>query len=115
MRYVVMCLIVLSLSACASTTAGNKFDQETFSHFVKGKTTYDEVVRELGEPSSLIKNADGSKTAEYRYLTRTTKPESYIPIVGGFLGGYNSEQNTAVLMFNKKSVLTDYSSSKSHF
>ena len=115
MRYVVMCLIVLSLSACASTTAGNKFDQETFSHFVKGKTTYDEVVRELGEPSSLTKHADGSKTAGYLYMAMTIKPESYIPIVGSFLGGSNSETNMAELTFNKKSVLTDYSSSKSHF
>lgn len=102
MRYVVMCLVVLSLTAC--TTTGKEVKQEQLSHFVKGKTTYAQVVKELGEPNGLEVHQDGSKSAIY--MSEKFDPKAYIPFVGGFIAGPPSATNV-VLYFNKKSVLTD--------
>ena len=111
MRYLIMVLAALFLSACASG-AGKKIDQDKFSHFVKGKTTYAEVVRELGEPSTVTRNADGSKMAMYSYGQTRVKPQTYIPIVGSFIGGTEMDTQTSLVYFDKKGVLTNYSASE---
>lgn len=108
MRYLVMFLAAVFLSACASSGVGKKIDQDKFSHFVKGKTTYAEVVREIGEPSSVARNADGSKRATYVFAQTKVKPQSYIPVVGAFIGGTDMETQTSIVYFDKKGVLTNY-------
>ena len=103
MRYIIACLVVLSLTACA-TTSGVKLDNEKLSHFVKGKTTYTEVVREIGEPDSLMTDDQfGLKIASYSYGHNKVDAASYIPYVGGLLGGSENERQTVQLQFDKNS------------
>jgi len=94
-----MCLAVISLLGCAT---GKEVTPEKLSHFVKGKTTYAEVVKELGEPDSTILNADGSKIVTYTSIKQDSK--AYIPLVGAFI----AEKPTVTgvgLNFDKKSIL----------
>ena len=112
MRYLIMSLAVLLLSACASSQVGKKVDQDKFSYFVKGKTTYAEVVRELGEPSSVTRNSDGSKTATYMFVQSKVKLQTYIPVVGSFIGGTETETQTSLVDFDKKGLLTNYSANE---
>jgi outer membrane protein assembly factor BamE (lipoprotein component of BamABCDE complex) len=110
MRYVFLFIAVLSLSACAAY--GTKVDQDKLSQFVKGKTTYAEVVRELGKPTQNTINADGSRTIMYVYGQSQAKAESFIPFVGGFLGGATSENTTVTLNFDTKNILVSYTASE---
>lgn len=110
MRYLFMLIAVFSLSACMSM--GKKVDQEKVSQFVKGKTTYAEVVQQLGKPSQSTINSDGTRTAMYMYIQSQASAASFIPIVGLFAGGAESENTTVTLNFDNKSVLTSYTASE---
>jgi outer membrane protein assembly factor BamE (lipoprotein component of BamABCDE complex) len=48
-RYLSLILVLFALSACVSM--GTKVEQEKVSQFVVGKTTYAEVVQQLGKPT----------------------------------------------------------------
>lgn len=110
MRYLLLVLMSLALSACMSM--GTKVDQEKVSQFVKGKTTYSEVIQQLGKPSSSTINDDGSRTIMYMYVQSQAKASSFIPIVGAFVGGADSESTTVTMNFDKKSLLVSYTASE---
>lgn len=110
MRYLSL-LVLLVLSACAST--GTKVDQEKLSTFVKGKTTYSEVIRQLGEPDQSTAKEDGAVMVAYTYKQSAAKGTSHIPFVGGFIeGGAGSEDTTVTIEFDNNSVLVGYTISE---
>lgn len=106
-------LIALSilLSGCASS--GTKVSAEQATKFVKGKTTYADVISKLGKPDMISTTSDGGKTISYIYHQTETTLVSYVPILGSLVGGVNNEGSTASFSFNKKSILTDYAASES--
>jgi len=110
MRYLSVLIAVIALNACMSM--GTKVDQEKLSQFVKGKTTYAEVVQQLGKPTQNTINSDGTRTITYVYAQSQVKAASFIPFAGSFLGGTESENTTVALNFDKKSVLTSYTASE---
>ena len=106
MRYLIL-LALLVLSACTST--GTKVDQTKLATFVKGKTTYSEVVQQLGKPDQSTVNRDGTTTIMYIYKLTADSAAGYIPFVGGFIeGGAGSENTTVTINFDNKSVLVSY-------
>lgn len=110
MHYLSMLIVLFALSACMSY--GTKVDQERLAQFVKGKTTYAEVIQQLGKPSQSTINADGVRTISYTYGQSQVKASTFIPIVGAFVGGSESENTTVTLSFDKNSVLTDYTATE---
>lgn len=110
MRYLSV-FVLLVLIACTST--GTKVDQGKLTTFVKGKTTYSEVVQQLGKPDQSIVNNDGATTILYTYKLTADNAASYIPFVGGFIeGGAGSENVTVTINFDNKSVLVGYTVSE---
>ena len=99
-RAVIICLM---LASCAS--AGVKVDQSKMAQFQKGKTTEAEVIAALGKPTDLDQNDDGTHTIKYSYLRGVARPETYIPIVGPFVGGVDTEQTTTSLTFDRHDIL----------
>ena len=100
----------LALSACASS--GVKVDQSKLSDLHKGETTYQQAVQKLGKPSSVMLLDDGSRTAMYIYTSAQARPESFIPIVGAFVGGADTENTFTTLNFDKNGILQRYSSNQ---
>jgi len=98
------------LTACMSY--GTKVDQDKVSQFVKGKTTYNEVIQRIGKPTNSTINADGTKTLTYSYMQHQMNPISFIPIVGLFARGGETEDTTVLLYFDSNSILTNYSASE---
>jgi outer membrane protein assembly factor BamE (lipoprotein component of BamABCDE complex) len=110
MRYLLMLLAVLTLTACMSM--GKKVDQDTVQSFEKGKTTYAQVVARLGKPSQSTINSDGTRTAMYTYMQSQVNAANFIPFVGMFVGGAETENTSVVLSFERSSVLTSYTSTE---
>jgi len=106
MRYLSVLIVCVALSACMSS--GTKVTQETVSRFVIGKTTYAEVVQQLGKPNQSTLNSDGVRTIVYTYAQSQASGVSYIPYINLFVRGTESENTTVTLNFDKNSVLTDY-------
>lgn len=99
MRFVLAVVLAIFLSGCAS---GTKVTKDQMAHFIVGKTTYDQVLSELGKPT-IVNVADGIRTAYYQSYQQDAK--AYIPIVGSFISdGGKSEM--ILFTFNSKDVLS---------
>ena len=103
-------LAVLAVTGCMSY--GTKVDQDKLSQFQKGKTTYAEVIDRLGRPNQNTINADGTRTIVYTYMQSQAKASSFIPFVGVFVGGGESENTNVMLTFDKRNILTGYTASE---
>jgi hypothetical protein len=69
---------------------GTKVEPEKVSQFVPGKTTYAEVIQQLGKPSQSTIHSDGTRTATYMYTQSQLKAANFIPVVGMFVRGSES-------------------------
>ncbi|MFY0562540.1 hypothetical protein ACN28E_01750 [Archangium lansingense] len=106
MRNVLVAATALMLSACVST--GKKVNMEKVNQFKEGRTTYDEVLVELGEPTSSTFNSDGTRSISYSYAQTQARLESYIPYVGAFLGGSDHESSFVHMLFDGDGILMRY-------
>ena len=105
-----LCILIISLTSCMSM--GRKVDQNQLSGFVKGKTTYDEVIRQLGKPTQSMIHSNGTRTLMYVYSQHQMNAANFIPYVGMFVGGSQSENTSVTLNFDQDLVLVNYSASE---
>lgn len=90
---------------------GTQVKPEQLSALKVGKTTMSEVIQSLGKPSVVTTNADGTKMLMYTYAHAQARASSFIPIVGAFAGGGDSNTSMVSLSF-KDDVLTSFNSSQ---
>jgi len=113
MRNLIFSLCALALAGCVAS--GVKVDEKQLSGFQKGKTTYSDVIAQLGTPTSSTLRSDGVRTVAYSYVQAQARPESFIPIVGAFAGGADSRASFVVLVFDADGVLTSFTSSTAQY
>ena len=106
-------LVSLALSGCTST--GVQVGESALTSFEKGKTTVNEVVARLGQPTSNILLNTGQRIIGYTYVQAQARPESFIPIIGPLVGGADSHFSNVSLTFDQNGVLQSYSSTQSQF
>lgn len=96
-------IFLLSVSACASS--GTKVEQSSFSAFQKGKSTCAEIEAQLGRPSQRELRDNGDVVIYYSYVAAQSHPENFIPIIGAFVRGYDTESTIAGFKCNSSGVL----------
>jgi hypothetical protein len=101
-----MLAIVLSLCACYS--GGVKVTEQQVKKFEVGKSTYTDVVKDLGPPTGVTAKSDGTRTASYIYSMAKAKAASFIPVVGLFAGGADVRTTTTMFRFDAGGILLDY-------
>ncbi|MCI2809392.1 hypothetical protein [Eoetvoesiella caeni] len=111
-RFVAVFLVAL-LVGCASS--GVRVTDDQVSKFTKGQTTKTEVIAALGQPTTTMRQSDGTVTVVYNYVESSARPETYIPFVGAFIGGADSRSNMATLRFDANDTLIDYSTAQSQY
>jgi transposase-like protein len=107
---IILAASLLVLAGCVSS--GVKVDQSKLLNLHKGETTYAEATKLLGKPSSVSVNENGDKTAIYMYYSSQARPETFIPYVGAFVGGADSESTMTMLQFDGNDILQHYSSNQ---
>jgi outer membrane protein assembly factor BamE (lipoprotein component of BamABCDE complex) len=107
----ILILALLLTTGCMAT--GTQVKEEQLAQFKKGKSTVQDVTDKLGAPNTVVTNSDGTKQACYSYMQAVARPESYIPFVGGLVGGADTKVNTVCLLFNDNGILKSYTSSAS--
>jgi sugar lactone lactonase YvrE len=107
MRVWVVCLVLVT-TACAS--AGTKVDPNTVASFIKGRTTVAEVQDALGEANGSATRPDGSTVLVYTHARTSVRASTFIPIVGGFVGGADSKSQSVVLRFAPDGTYLDATS-----
>ena len=105
-RSVPALILAASLSACVSS--GRKVSEDELRGFREGYTTYPEVIERLGRPTRATRHSNGTRTATYTYRRSQVDPRSFIPYVGPFIGGRNTESTSVEFNFDRQGVLTDY-------
>jgi outer membrane protein assembly factor BamE (lipoprotein component of BamABCDE complex) len=103
----------LALAACAST--GVRVDEAAVSKFQPGKTTYLEVVKSLGAPTTSMLMPDGRRMILYTYAQVRMRAASFVPIVGMFAGGADSKSTNVSFNFDAQGVLINDSASQTQF
>ena len=104
-------LAALVLVGCSSS--GTRVDPAKVATFERGRTTANEVVASLGPPNGVSTLPDGSRVFAYTYLHTQARPETFIPIIGGFVGGADAQLQSATFIFGPDSVLRGGSSYQS--
>ncbi len=106
-------LLIACLLCTACAAGGTQVKESQLRQFTKGKTTDREVVAALGDPNTNSLLPDGSRLICYTYMEMATRPETFIPIVGGFIGGADSHSNSTCFQFADNGVLKGYSANSS--
>lgn len=104
-------LIALLVAGCAAS--GVKVTDEQMKHFKPGETTLEQVVAVLGKPTNKTRMSDGTTSLMYVFAESKVRPETFIPFVGGFIGGADTSSNVAMLRFDGAGKLMETSSSTS--
>jgi hypothetical protein len=107
MKLVLIIASALTLSACVAT--GKKVTQERVAQFKIGQTTYQEVIAELGSPTDSMLHSDGRRSISYFYSQAQASAASFIPYIGGLIGGSESESTFVHMDFDQKGILANYS------
>jgi outer membrane protein assembly factor BamE (lipoprotein component of BamABCDE complex) len=113
MKKIAAIVAALILAGCASS--GVRVTDEQMSKFHEGQTTKQEVIAALGQPTTTMRNADGTTMLMYTYAEARTRGSTFIPIVGAFVGGVDTRSNNVMLTFDQQGVLKTTSSSSSQY
>jgi len=113
MRRMSVLAIVAIVSACAAT--GVQITEEQLSFLKPGKTTIEEAVANLGQPNMNMRKPDGTRMISYVYSEAQARPETFVPIVGAFIGGVDARSNVVMLQFDRDGRLMTHTASSSMF
>lgn len=104
-------VLLLTLAGCA--TVGREVTESQLQGLAKGKTTMDEVVARLGKPTSSASTLEGKRFISYVFAHAQARPESFIPIVGAFVGGTDVRSTMVTFTFDRDGKLEGYVQSQS--
>ncbi len=104
---IILIVLVLSLSSCATVKLGQEFDLQRFQASIRhGVTTRDEVRHWLGEPvgTGIVVSSDGEKDEEWLYYFGT-----------GTLPGLNDARLQILrVRFDTRGIVKAYNWSSAH-
>lgn len=113
MKVLLAITLILTLAGCASY--GKRVDRTYADQLQKGVTTESEVLSALGQPMSVSYNSNGEKTLHYVHVKSQTKAISFVPIVGLFAGGADTESTTFLIIIDKDTgIVKDWNYSQSN-
>jgi outer membrane protein assembly factor BamE (lipoprotein component of BamABCDE complex) len=95
----------LSFMVIGCASSGTKVDPAQVQAFQRGKTTYTDVVGQLGSPNSDTVADDGSHVIAYMYTHAQARPESFVPLVGPLIGGADAKTTGYIFTFDNDGVL----------
>lgn len=101
-------ILVFFLYGCAQS---EKFiAPNQYSDFKTGVTTYDDVVRRLGEPIGRKNQSSGNYTITYSQAEASSDPMVYVPVIGPLLtkSATTVRAQNLTFTFDKKNRLVDY-------
>jgi len=109
MKRIALLMVAALTAGCVAT--GTQVREDQLAKLEKGKTRIQEIVSSFGQPSTNTLHSDGSRTVVYMYVEAQARPETFIPFIGGLVGGADSRSNMVTLKFDRDGILLDYSSS----
>ncbi|EAQ5054794.1 hypothetical protein FKF13_22000 [Salmonella enterica] len=117
-RFIISLFLTITflLSGCSSTgnqSLRNETSQSLQSKIVKNKTTKSEITSALGEPDTRTTHDSGNESWRYFMVNNQINASSFIPIVGLFTGGSQSQARTLDIDF-KGDIVSQWSFSENN-
>lgn len=106
--------MIAALMLCGCVSVGREVTQDQLSGFQRGVTTQDQVVAKLGQPTSTTVSASGERSVAYVYMHSQPRAATFIPIVGGLVGGADTRTSQVVFTFDPAGKLVDYKATESN-
>ena len=108
-------LLVLAVMISSCVSIGNKIDRDYTNEITKGVTTEAQILQVLGKPISVGQNSSGMKTLTYMHVASQAKAASYVPIVGLFAGGADSQTTMLIITVDASTgVVSDWNYNESN-
>jgi outer membrane protein assembly factor BamE (lipoprotein component of BamABCDE complex) len=104
MKKVLITVIALALAGCGASS-GTKISDQQLAQLEVGKTTRAGALVILGKPNSETAISTGQRVMVWAYSEIKTRPETFIPFAGAFVGGADGKSGSVVLTFDKSGVL----------
>jgi len=111
MRKLAVLAVCAGLAACA-TVGRDISDDEVAS--IKPGATQQEVIAKLGEPSRNTVTTTGETILTYTWAHSQVRAATFIPVVGLFAGGQDTQSKAVTFKFDKDGKLTETSTSRSN-
>jgi hypothetical protein len=108
------CIFVASCMLAGCVASGVKVSDEQAQSFRIGRSTYADVVEQLGPPTSSSLSSDGTRTANYSYSAASARPQDFIPYIGPLVSGYDTSSSAVTFVFDAHGVLKNMSSTQSN-
>jgi hypothetical protein len=107
---VVALLAACGLAGCMSS--GVKVDESKVSSLKAGVTSCAQAIALLGKPTNSSLESNGTRTYTYTYVQMQENAATFIPVVGYFMGGANTENSNFMMTCDAKGVLVSYHASQ---
>jgi outer membrane protein assembly factor BamE (lipoprotein component of BamABCDE complex) len=104
MKNIATLLAAMLLAGCATIGNSKIADKDAVSKIVAGKSTKADVQALVGEPGHVF-FADDKEIWTYTYLHSQARAASFIPVVGLFAGGADSQTNSLTVVFTKDGIV----------
>jgi outer membrane protein assembly factor BamE (lipoprotein component of BamABCDE complex) len=102
--------LALVLAGCAGT--GTKVSEEQAQSFQVGRSTYNDVVAALGQPTTVTTSTGGGRVASYTYAAVSAQPQNFIPYIGPLVSGYDTKSNAVTFTFDGAGILRNTTSTQ---
>ena len=112
MRTLISIITIILLTGCAS--AGIQIDGTRVQDIEKGQTTEQEIKSMFGNPNSSGISSNGELFFVYTFVRSTTNAATFIPVVGLFAGGANTELEMLQIWFDEERKVKEFHFNKSN-
>jgi hypothetical protein len=96
-------LAAVIVGACSAS--GVQVTEQQAQSFQVGKSTYGDVVSQLGDPTTSMVDSTGSRIVTYSYSAASARPQNFIPYIGPYISGYDSKSSAVTFTFDSRGVL----------
>lgn len=112
MKTNITAVIASALLTSACMSSGVIINEQQVQQFKRGETTEAQIVAALGRPTT-VTNVNGQRSISYTGVHAQTRPESFIPYIGGLVGGSDVRHSSYTFRFDAYGKLADIISSES--
>ena len=107
-RFAIMVVVAF---LCSCSTVGHQVDQSAVEKIQKGVTAKQDVLSLIGSPDQITNMESGDCMWSYIYSRSSVKPATFIPYVGLFVGGANTQNQSVMITFGPDNIVKGIRSS----
>jgi outer membrane protein assembly factor BamE (lipoprotein component of BamABCDE complex) len=93
---------VLAFAIVGCSSVGTPIAQDKVKQIRLGLTTEPDLLLLFGNPSTKTLDPSGAMVLTWVYSSASTKPETFVPIAGPFIGGYSTKVQQLTVLINRK-------------